>query len=806
MSSSLLLRTSSKRPRPAVAGLSLSVSRTTVDITTPGENPAPTELLTVACDSGKPLGAVYVSSVSYVSGSGWVSSLTVTPVAGQATIALVVNGTGNAGLTRQATFVVRAFRAGQSASQTVTVNMTVPGSPTLPTISLSQSTVQLSVLQGSGGTNSVQILVSSGNGQPLGVTGVGTVTGTGAAGISTSVAGRVVTITLTDGALGPGSAAVSVPITDSLASNSPQAVTVGITVTPTGTPSTVIQSHIVPFASTIGAQSLFCGGWTFPAGYMTDADFTARKFSLWIGGVEQSIAVKKKPGKHPDGSIRALDYQFLHTPPSSTPVVCEVRLGVTRGTTDLAWTTTTKTHHFVEQPAQAWGVDAEPTGKLLPTDIAYMCAMDAAFMPLQPATEDDPISTGRFTTLLQQTAALLESVTLERDSALAPQRFQSTYETPRALVAAWCRTGNYNLLRYALRVAWRLLEYGHPVPAYGKFQPHPNIYGETRMGGTNDSNVAFQEPYTLRYLSYAACWQLSGYQTFFTEVNRWHQQHNAAQRETQSGALALSGSTGWITQGYLIRTNSVYIMPAIVAYMIGANRRMTTQSGYGNRDMNFPLAFYWYLEALNNVAYAKGDYRDGFRGMNPAATDNNTVPAGQFPNFQVEIINAGVLMLYEREVYADPRIPGWIKTNTNVVLQNVKALNGTANPPSRGYGVTDSGLGLPYSATNVAQAGKAECDYFGHFTASLAYCAAKWPNDVVAGATYRTWYDRACDYKNNAVLSTVQEYDWIRWPRAHKVFGEMFGFQQCAPYFLNHGVPSGAPAVQTVTPPTEWPG
>lgn len=798
---SLLLRSSSKRARPTVAGLSLVVSRTTVNVTTPGENPAPAELLTVSDESGQPLGAVYVSAVSYVSGSGWLSAPSVTQVGGQASITFVANGTGNAGTTRQATFVVRAFRSGQSATATVTVNMTVPGSPTLPTIALSQPTVQLTGLEGSGATPSAQIVVSSGNGEALGVTGVGTITGAGAATIGATVNGRIVTITGTVGANAGGLYQAVVPITDTLAPNSPQPVAVDFTITPVGTPSSVIQAHIVPWASTIGVQSLCCTGWVFPPGYMSVADVAARKFSLWIGGVEQAIATKLKPGKHPDGSVRAIDVQFLHAPPSSTPVLCEVRLGVTRGTTDLAWTTTTAAHHFVEQPAQAWGVDAEPTAKLLPTDVAYLCASDAAFMPLQPATEDDAISTGRFTTLLQQRAAAMEGLTLNRANSLVPQRFQSTYETPRALIAAWCRTGNHNLLRYALRLSWRLLEYGHPVPSYTKFSPHPNVYGETRMLGTSDANVGFGEPYTLRYASYAACWQLTGYATFFTEVNRWHQQNNSAGRETQAGALALSGNTGWITQGYIIRTNTINIMPAIMAYIIGANRRMTTQSGYGNRDMNFPLAFSWYLEALNNVAYAKGDYRDGFRGQNPAATDNNTVPAGQFPTFQVEIINA-LLMLYEREVYADSRIPGWIKTNTNIVLQNAEPLVAA----SRGYGVTDSGMGVAYSSTNVAQQGQPECDYFGHFTASLAYCAAKWPSDIVAGATYRTWYDRACDYKNNGYLSSVQQYDWDRWDRAHKVFGEVFGWHQCAPYFLNHGVPAGAPAVQTVTPPTSWPG
>ena len=803
--SSLLLRMSARKPRAADASLSLELSRSTVNVTTPGTSAAPAENITVRDAAGLPLGAVYVSAVSYVSGSGWLTGLTVTPVGGQATIAVVADGAGNSGQTRQATFVVRAFRGTQWATATVTVNMTVPSSPAVPTMALSQASVQLTASEG-GSTVSAQVVVSSANGEALGATSVGTITGAGAAAFSTSVAGKVVTITGTVGARTAGVYSATVPILDSLASNSPQNVTVDFTITAVGTPTSVVQSQIINWASPVGSQSLFCSGWVFPPGYFTVADHAARKFSLWIGGVEQSIATKLKPGLHPDGSVRAIDVQFLHTPASSSPTLAEVRLGTTRGTTDLAWTTTTKDHHFVEQAAQAWGVDAEPTGKLLPTDVAYLCACDAAFMPLQPATEDDAVSTGRFTTLLQQMAAQMETLTANRANSLVPQRFQSTYETPRALIAAWCRTGNANLLRYALRLGWRLLEYGHPVPSYTKFSPHPNVYGETRMLGTSDANVGFGEPYTLRYVSYAACWQLSGYATFFTEVNRWHQQHNSAAREVRSTALALSGDTGWITQNYIIRSNTINILPAIVAYMIGANRRMTTQSGYGNRDMNFPVAFSLYLDALQNVTYAKGDYRDGFVGQNPAATDNNTVPAGQFPNFQVEIINAAVLMLFEREVYADPRIANWIKTNTSIVLQNVKALNGTAVPPSRGYGYTDSGLGLPYSATDVAGQGKADCDFFGHITASLAYCAAKWPTDVVAGATFRQWYDRAADYKNNADVSSVQQFDWSKWDRAHKVFGEMFGVQQCAPYFLNYGVPAGAPAVQTVTPPTTWPG
>lgn len=744
-----------------------------------------------------------VGSISYGAGaSNWVSSVTITgPTGGPWTATINTSALGVPDGVFSCTIPFSAARA-SNAPQSVTCDFTVTAAaPATPTLQLSTSGVNLIGVAGTAQAPSTTVTASSGNATPLGTTTVGTITGTAAAAISTNVVGHVVTITATVGALPAAVYSATVPILDSAASNSPQNVTVTFTVAAAPTAFTTVTSALVPYASTIGVQSRGFGGWTFPPGTFSVADHTAKKFSLWIDGVEQSIVTNLWPGRHPDGSVRAIEYQFLHTPPSSAAVTCEVRIGTARGTTDLTRVVPTKTDLFVELPAQAWGVDAEPTMKLVPTDIDYLCATDAAFMPLQPASMDDAVSAGRFTTMLTTQAAKLETLTLNRANTLVPERYQSTYEAPRALIAAWCRTGDATLLRYALRLAWRLVALGHPVPSYTKFNPHPNVYSETRMLGTNDTNAGYQEQYTMRYMSYAACWQLSAYVPFYTEVNRWHQQYNSASRETLAGATALVGSTGWMTQGYLIRTNTIPIYPALAAYMIGANRRTTSQSGYGNRDMNFSVAFPLYLTALENVTYAKGDYRDGFVAQNPAATDNNTVPAGQFPNFQVEIINAGILMLFEREVYADPRIPGWIKTNTSIVLQNAKPL--TAG--SRGYNYTTDGYGLTYSATSTAGQGTAHSDYLGLIVASIAYCAAKWPNDVVNGATFTQWYQRAADFRNNADVGVVQEYDWDRYDRAHKVFGEMFGFSQCAPYFIAQGVPAGATAIQTMTPPSAWP-
>lgn len=743
-------------------------------------------------------------SITYAGGAtGWISGVSIAgPTGGPWTATISSTGVGIAPGSYTATVPFLAQRASNSP-QSVSCAMTVASAaPTTPTMTLSTSGVQLTAVAGSGATPSASVVVSSGNGYPLGTTSVGTITGAGASAVSTGVSTHTVTVTCSVGALGAGTYTASVPILDSSASNSPQSVAVTFIVTAAAAAWSVVPAEITTWGSPVGTSSLYVGGWVLPPGTMTVADVAARKLALFIDGVEQRLYTEAHPGRHPDGSVRSVGYEFNYTPASTSSKVCEVRIGTVRGTTDLTKTTKTLAHMWTNQAAQAWGVDAEPTGKLLPTDVAYLCACDAAFMPLQPATEDDAVSTGRFTTLFGQRATACKNLTDRSRSTGTPIGavfYQATYESGRALVAAWCRTGTSDYVREALKQSWRLLEYSTSSNAATRPNPTNNVYAESRMFAT-DGNIA--EAGTLRFQSFAICWQLSGYASFFAAVNAQHMIENSATRATLAGAKTLSGATGVIYQTYLIRANLRRMYCHVLAYMIGANRRQTTASGYGNRDMNFPVELPLLLEALDNVAYAKGDYRDGLRALNPASTDgiaNGGTGTGAVPNFQINYIN-DFLMLYEREVYADPRIPGWIKTNTSVALQNAVPLTSG----SRGYGYTDSQFGVTYWA-NPTAGGTGHCDYLGYMTGSIAYCAAKWPNDVVNGATFRTWYDRAADYKNNGYTASTQKSDWDQFSRAWKILGECFGFQMMAPYFIKYGVPNGASAINAIAVASSWP-
>lgn len=788
----------------AVVVPTIALSSTTMALSVQEGNPA-TATGSILISSGN-AGGLTGPTVGTISGTG-LTGVTGS-ISGSGTYTLTVTAT-SAALTSAGspyTATVPILDAGASNSPqnlTVTLTVTAVSPPPTPTISLSSAALSMTAVAGSGVTRTADIVVSSGNGATLGTTSVGTVTGTASTAVTTSVSGHTVTINAAVGSFSAGSYSATIPILDTLASNSPQNVTLTWTVTSSVVPATTIPAAIVPFGSPTGGTVLVAGGWPLPKGSMTAADVTAKKFAIFINGVEQRCSVVAHPGLHPDGTIRSVEYQFNIPIPTTTPIVASVVLGTPRTTTDLARQTLTPNLLWVEQPAQTWGVDAEPTAKLVATDTAYLCATDVTLEPLQPATQDDPASYARLVTFPTQRLAVMAGLTDTSRDLNGVRSYQATYESSRALIAMWCRTGVTDYLREALRQGYRLLEYDTPTTLASRPVPTSNVFGEARMVSVNGQPG---EPQSLRYINYASCWMLSSYVPFFAGVNSRHQDNNSALRTTASGANAVTTAStgGYIDATYLIRFNLARSYPHVIAYAIGANRRQQTPSGFGNRNMNFATELPLIIGALINSTYAKGDYRDGLTGLSSNSTNgiaNGGTGAGAVPNFQINYINH-FLMLYEREVLADSRIPAMIKANTDVILANTSVL--TAG--GRGFGYTDSGYGTSYWANPTAATTGGQSDYLGYSSGSLAYCAAKYPTAVVNGATYAQWYARAVDFKNVGATGATLGSDWIQYARAWKIFGEAFGFQQAGPYMMTQGVPAGPASIQTLTVPVAWPG
>lgn len=699
--------------------------------------------------------------------------------------------------------VVDATASNTPQNITVTLNVTAVSPPATPTMALSSPSVSWTVTEGTSATRAVAVTVTASNGATLGTTSVGTITGTGAADVSASVSGHVVTVSLALATLAAGNYTATVPIIDSLADNSPQNFTVNLAVEAAPAATYDVNADVHLLASTPGIGVLVAGGFPLRQGDLTTTDITNRKFAVFVGGIEQACSVVAHPGRYPDGTVRSVELQFYYDIPNTTPISAQVKLRTVRTTTDIARVSMDPTVCWKVTTGFTWGAEGEIKAKLLPRDPSYLCSADITFEPLLPAASQDAVETARLDTFFGQRLAALKAQTNPTYRDTQSVRFyQATYESSRAMLASWCRTGNVTHYQDAMQTAYRLLEYTNNALSAAKPSPSTNVFGETRMVST-DGNI--YEPYSLRYISYAACWQLSGYAPFFAAVNGQHMNQNYSARATSAGANVINNTStgGYISSVYLPRYNMVRMWPHLIAYAIGANRRQSTQSGFGNRDMNFPVELPLIIGALVNATYAKGDYRDGLTGCYQDSTDgmaNQGTGTGAVPNFQLNYVNA-LYMFYEREVYADPRIPALIKANTDVILANTKP----STVGSRGYGYTDAGYGTTYWA-NPTTAGQPASDYLGYSAGSLAYCAARYPNTTVNGATYEVWYTRAMDFKNVGYTTGTLKDDWDKYLRGMKILGEAFGFQQASPYHIRNGVPTGAPQINSLSVITQWPG
>lgn len=561
-------------------------------------------------------------------------------------------------------------------------------------------------------------------------------------------------------------------------------------------------------ASTSGSNVLVTNGLPLPKGVLSPTDVANRKLQIIVNGTEKPCYVEAMPGLHPDGSVRSVYFQFYHDILDATPISGTFRIGDVRNTADIAKTTLTHDMFWVTRASASWGYDVDPTAAMLPTSPSYLCSTDATFQPLSPASEDSAEDIARFQTHFDARMNALRTNTTSRNGSNAAF-FQSTYDTPRALLSQWCRTGNVQWWKDALTLTYRFNEYVFPTGSYNGWNPNPNVFSESRMKvnaayvAANGSELA--EAGSQRMWSYASCWQACGYVPFYTAVNIYHQNNNQSNRTTYSSSVQINGNAGWLEQYYGLRANIKKMQPQLIAYCIGANRRTTTPSGWGNRDYVFATELPYIIDALWVNRWARGDWRDGVSGIwygNTDGTNNGYPNPEDFETFQIPLIN-GFLMSWEREVYADSRIPTMVKANTNAFLLNCRDIRSAADD---GYGT--AGWGCAYSMRRdypASVSGSVQSYYVAMALPELAYCATLWPSDVVNGATYDTWYSRFVDVSNNANDSNVQDFDYGQWPRGMKIMGEQFSYTFAAPYIRRNGIPAGPSTLRSISVPSQWP-
>lgn len=679
----------------------------------------------------------------------------------------------------------------------------------------------MAVTEGSVSTDSLTITISAASGT-LGTSSISSIEGVGGYILTASIVGHVVTVTALAGSAAPGSYTPAILLANTAGRVSPIRVPIPLTVASATLPATAQPAILPQWGAGVGTYRIVTGVPLIP-GAMTPTEVRARKFSLWKDGVEVPIHCEDpdyNSALFPDNAtLRGVTIHFDATFVDATPQAYAFRTDVVRTTTDLAFVQPSANTHWVPQTPGPSGTNARPMPKLLPTDPDYLCQTDWALIPLVPAASQTAGATARFDTLATARALALDVNTVNRTS-FDETAFKSTYEVPQGLIATYCRVGATaaDLVEMALRRGYRMLEYVFPAPSYGGVTPNPNVYGESRF--TQTTNSGWPEAFSLRLLSYAACFRISAYPPFHTRINMEHQRLNSALKAVPATAITINGTSGYITSAYGIRTNIREMWPHVIAYATRANRRTTATSGLGNRDMAMPAELPNMLEALLQNPWATGDWRDGVTGLHDGNTDggrNGGPQANAFPTFQLAIVNSFYLFwLRQIDKTELTRVLAAIKINADVAIKHTRLLTAADNLDANGGAITSgypiATYGYPYwcgtfqAGEGLNGGGDASSFTMGMHLPSIGLLARLYPATVVNGATYGTWYTRYMDASNNLYHNSVAKYDWDRFSNGWKVWGEMMSDAQQAEAHLAADQFASAPtAIVSLPVPTVWP-
>lgn len=691
--------------------------------------------------------------------------------------------------------IVDATASNSPQNITVTLNVAAVSPPPTPTMALSASAVSLSAEESSGAVASTTVTVTSSNGAALGTTGVGTISGTASAAVTTSVSGAVVTINAAVGVLTPGTYTATIPITDSLASNSPQNVTLTFTVTarPVGT---TIPAAVYLFGSTAGASVLVSRAFPLRPGDLSDADATAKKFRVYVSGIEQAIYAEPLRGRHADGSIRAMLVQFRADIPSSTPITASVVLGSARTTTDIAKTPITTD--------VAWNMGVSPyqsKAALLPTDPSYLCATLVAGSPLIPAAQVDAVSYPLFVAYANDRYEALKNTDTTNTSAL------SDYEHPRGLVSLWCMTGDIKYYTAAISRMRYLYNYSNDTSPTS-YNPTHNLEALSPAGaGAGGAGEAKSQRHWTWFVGY----YLTGWPTFYSTANAGGQ---IGMRQATTYNYARPINVNSITSHS--PRNCLRNVPYMwIAALMDATRTITNPSGPGVAASGYAAQFakLWTDVAANLYVETRGGtgWRNGFPfHHNSYQDDDASAVQGDWPLFQSALV-ARHLIDYYLMVHANSVIPPLLKLMVDTLYLNSATASGSAS--STGSDLTSASIGgtsysflqprwgLPYLAKATPTPSNGTYT-FPMWAPAIAFVHKYYGGNDPSGTPYSTWYARAVNVAN--VYHSGGGTGPLNW--SWKIWAETFGGTQVASYLMSlPGQPQGPASARTPTVYTDWP-
>jgi hypothetical protein len=446
------------------------------------------------------------------------------------------------------------------------------------------------------------------------------------------------------------------------------------------------------------------GGIPFAPGVMTDSS----KISLWIGGVEQRIAVGNIFGRWPDRvSKRAACIQWEGALTNGVPVEGEIRYGVTRATADLTYA------DEIYSSSNPLVASRNRKAVIACMDSQYLCDTWVLLTSAKPEAS-------------QSTTSLTQYFSTDRSGDLSYRAYAgfsnfnntyspgvargtgTTYEHVWARQAAYVRTTS-DANRRTYYQEWHVLLTNLATEEYSQRLGINDPAWALLWGGVDaslpaalgvDSYALVSEAFSGIHFGMTAGYLLSGYKQAWRAINR----HAGA----AFGDTTYHGSSGeWLrnTSDGSPRFNlHLNMIPVMCAYLIEATITVPSAlNGYGGGRVNANESWSRDLESMINdldtFKFTTANYaawKDGVVGMRTTLTvgyPQSDEPgytgaiAGRFGVFQALIIGNTLRFYYEN-----------IKNDSRILTMLVKLADWAAGQVATfTTGVNTGKIGIPYT-------------------------------------------------------------------------------------------------------------
>lgn len=589
--------------------------------------------------------------------------------------------------------------------------------------------------------------------------------------------------------------------------------------------STTIEAQVV--RNQVGSGSTFISsGFPFPPGLVTEAMITDGTIKILVNGSEVAANVSALRGRHSDGTLRSALIQFDRSMAEGEIINAQIIIddGV---------------RIYADPPYQRPTLEIiQNNNVIIPVNPEYISETMITFQKLLPIGSGSTIEEKQYTTLAddrfdalvisgntgtaeyENSRAMLTLWARSGDIKYFNHALTHTiswldYNTPAPNLSPDCRadelvnpdgrTVSHN--HCGLPAEWhfsRVLSYAsmYLLTGYRDFWSIVAYNAQAQQTRITDQALADKDiiglsqydiprfPYATRYGALIAASMIDATtpidgQWFGARQFNWSDQLHWTLNAIKNNEWNFQWIPFTSTGGTVPAIGTAITQGSVSANLLGVYTLKYDPSIISAGE-SMPISGYLQVNNIQGGSFSSGallgisasatgpnetDYRQGMTGSR-----SNSPRTSIFPSFQLIFIT-NFLIDYYLLVEQDERIPAMVKTNLDILLQQIEPMDSDDSYYGMSGGIWGNPIyGKSYAFENPISTSGMTPYELPEYPRFIAFVLKTSGEDIINGASYATWYNRVVDTANNSPIG-VLIWQW-------KLFGQFYGFGADAPWIM----------------------